>query len=461
MNTTATRENAFLVRPLPGLFLRTAAPIVFVMAMNGLLTVVDAYFLGAFVGAEALTAVTLLFPVYMFLVALSTVVASGLASVLARLLGAGDHEAARRSFVSAHVLALIVCTSLIVVFTFAGRPLTLWVANGSAPIAAMGYDYISIVVYASPVAFMLGLNADALRCEGRMGLMAVTSLVVSLANIAFNYLLIVVLDQGVAGSAWGTVLAQCLALASIVVFRIVADTPIPLRALRLQGWNHGWHRFLALGAPQSLSFVGISLASMAIIAMLQVWAAGRYAETVAAYGVMTRLLTFAFLPLLGLNMAIQTITGNNFGAGLWARTDASLRLGALIALAYCAVMQAIFFTQRSVVGGLFVDDPGTIAEIERILPIATMAYVVAGPILVLAGYFQAIGDAGRAAVLSLTRTYAFAIPLTLCLPFLFGEPGIWLAGPASEILMIGVASALLLHARSRTGLRWGLFRSPA
>lgn len=461
MTIVIKRENAFLVRPLPGLFLRTAAPIVFIMGMNGLLTVVDAIFLGAYVGADALTAVTLLFPVYMLLAALSTVVASGLASVLARLLGAADHEAARRSYVSAHALAFVVCAVVVGLFLVGGRPLALWVANGSTPIAAMGYTYISIVVYASPVAFLLGLNADALRCEGRVGLMAVTSLVVTLANIAFNYLLIVVLEWGVAGSAWGTVLAQGLALVSIVVFRLVADTPMPLRALRLEGWSRGWGRFLALGAPQSLSFVGISLASMTIIAMLQVWAAGRYPETVAAYGVMTRLLTFAFLPLMGLNMAIQTITGNNFGAGLWARTDASLRLGAMIALAYCASIQAIFLTQRAAIGGLFVDDPATIAEIGRILPIATMAYFVAGPILVLAGYFQAIGDAGRAAVLSITRTYAFAIPLTLCLPFVFGEPGIWMAGPVSEILMLGVASAVLLHARSRTGLRWGVFRAAA
>jgi putative MATE family efflux protein len=461
MTTAPGRENPFLVRPLPGLFLRTATPIVFIMGMNGLLTVVDAYFLGTFVGADALTAVTLLFPVYMLLVALSTVVASGLASVLARLLGAGDHAAARRAYVAAHALALVACAVVVAAFLAVGGPLTLWVANGSAPLAAMGHAYISILVFAAPVSFFLGLNADALRCEGRMGLMAATSLVATLANVGFNYLLIVVLDFGVAGSAWGTVMAQALALSAIVVFRMVADTPIPLSALRADGWNRDWPRFLALGAPQSLSFVGIACASAAIIAMLQLWATGRYAETVAAYGVMTRILTFAFLPLMGLNMAVQTITGNNFGAGLHHRSDASLRLGATIALVYCATMQALFFTQRASLGHIFVDDPATIAEITRILPIATMAYVLAGPILVLAGYFQAIGDAGRAAVLSITRTYAFAIPLTFALPALFGEGGIWLAGPASEVLMLGVVAVLLARSRARTGLRWGVFRAPA
>ncbi|WP_187972195.1 MATE family efflux transporter [Aquibium microcysteis] len=462
MTDTATRrDNPFLVRPLPGLFLRTAAPIVFIMGMNGLLTVVDAYFLGTFVGADALTAVTLLFPVYMLLVALSTVVASGLASVLARLLGAGDHAAARRAYVAAHALALVLCAAVIAAFLAVGGPLTLWVANGSVPLAAMGHTYIAILVFAAPVSFFLGLNADALRCEGRMGLMAATSLVATLANVVFNYLLIVVFDFGVAGSAWGTVMAQTLALAAVLVFRFAGDTPIPLASLRLDGFNRDWPRFLALGAPQSLSFVGIACASAAIIAMLQLWATDTYAQTVAAYGVMTRILTFAFLPLMGLNMAVQTITGNNFGGGLFHRSDASLRLGGAIALVYCASMQAVFFTQGAGLGQLFVDDPATIAEIARILPIATMAYVLAGPILVLAGYFQAIGDAGRAAVLSITRTYAFAIPLTFALPALLGEGGIWLAGPASEVLMLGVVAVLLAQSRARTGLRWGVFRASA
>lgn len=452
-------ENAFLTHPLPKLFLRTASPIIFIMGMNGLLTVIDAYFLGEFVGAEALTAVTLMFPVYMLLAALSTIVAGGMASVLARLLGAGDHAGARRVFVSAHALALLVCALLVSVFYLVGPAITAWVANGSAPLAAMGYTYISILIFCSPVAFALSLNADALRCEGRMGLMAAVSLATSLANIAFNYLLIVVFDQGVAGSAVGTVLAQSTALAAVVVFRLRGRTVLRLRDLSLDGWNRGWNRFLALGAPQSLSFVGISLGSAAIIYALQVWAADHYAATVAAYGVITRILTFSFLPLMGLSMSMQTIAGNNFGASLWHRSDAALRLGAALALLYCAGMQTLFFSLRGSLGGVFVDDPATIAEIRRILPIATMMYFVAGPILVLSGYFQAIGDAGRSALLSLTRTYLFAIPLTFCLPILLGETGIWLAGPTSELLMVVLATALLASTRRRTGHRWGVFRA--
>ena len=78
--SSTPKTNVYLSGSLPRLFARTAAPIIVVMGVNGLFTVVDAYFLGAYVGAEALTAVTLMFPLYMLLVALSTLVSNGFAA---------------------------------------------------------------------------------------------------------------------------------------------------------------------------------------------------------------------------------------------------------------------------------------------------------------------------------------------------------------------------------------------
>jgi putative MATE family efflux protein len=454
-------DNIFLSGSLALLFARTAMPLIFIMGMNGLLTVIDAYFLGTFVGADALTAVTLMFPVYMLMVALSTLVAGGMASVLARYLGAGDQNAAVETFVGAHALAFIVCVTLIALFVAGGEPMIDRIANHSRALAEMGHAYISILIYASPLAFFLSVQGDAMRCEGRVGLMAVVSLGTSLANIVFNYVLIVVMQQGVAGSAVGTVLAQALALAFVIGFRIRSRTMLNIRVLSLAGWNARWRQFLALGAPQSLSFLGISLGSAAIITAVQIWGAEDYAATVAAYGVITRIMTFAFLPLLGLNMAMQTITGNNFGAALWRRSDASLRFGALTALGYCVAVELFLLSTRKVIGHAFVDDPAPVAQIARILPIVIVMYFLAGPLLILSGYFQAIGDAGRAALLSLSRTYLFAIPLTFALPFVFGEHGIWIAGPVAETLVLMVAMAILVHGKTTRGLRLGVFRHPA
>jgi putative MATE family efflux protein len=453
--------NSFLAGTMPSLYLKTATPIILVMGMNGLLTVVDAYFLGAFVGADALAAVTLMFPLFMIITALATLVGFGLASVMARLLGASDHDRARRVLVGAHGISFVLSILLMAAFWAGGAELIGAMANGSEDLARMGYVYISILIWFSPLIFLLSVHGDAFRSEGKLALMAGATVLVSLANIAFNYLLIVVLDWGVAGSAWGTVFAQSLALVIIVAYRIWGRTVLTLSSLPLSAWRAAWGEILALGAPQSLSFIGIAFGSGAVIAAIQLWDPDGYAATVAAYGIVTRILTFAFLPLMGLNMAMQTIVGNNFGAQLWRRTDSGLLFGLTAAFVYCVMVQVILVTARGSLGGLFVDDAATAAELAHILPLVMLMYFATGPMMVISGYFQAIGDARRALLMSVARTYLFSIPLIFSLPYLLGANGIWLASPAAELLMVVVVAVMLGYARRANGFRWGLLRAGA
>lgn len=453
-----TPRNAFTDGPLGSIYLKTAVPIIFVMGMNGLLSVADALFLGHYVGPDALAAVTLMFPAYMLVVALSTLVSNGMSSLLARRLGSGDFQGAAHVFAGAHGLALTLGTLLIALFVAFGAQVALLAAGGSESLAAMGLIYLRITVFFSPLLFVLSVNSDALRNEGRVGFMAAMSLLVSVANIGFNYVLIAVLEMGVAGSAYGTAAAQALAFGIILAFRLFGPTQLRPSALHRQTMGNHWGRMLALGAPQSLNFVGLALGSAAIIVALQWVGSDTYADTVSAYGIITRIITFAFLPLLGLSFAMQTITGNNYGAQLWHRSDASLRVALWVALIYCGLVQTIVTCFASQIASAFVEDAGVIAQVARILPVMTCVFVLMGPLMMVASYFQAIGSATKAAVLGLIKPYGFAIPLTFVLPLWFGEAGVWYAGPASEVLLLGVTLLVLWTARRRTGLSWGLFR---
>ena len=453
----SSQTNSFLKGPLGPIYARTALPIIFVMGMNGLLAVTDALFLGHFAGAQALAAVTLMFPLYMLIVALATLVSSGMSSILARHLGAWQVHEARAVYSGAHGLAVFMGLILVALFLVFGEPVAFLAASGSEALAEMGLTYLRITVLASPLIFVLSVNSDALRNEGRVMFMASMSLLVSLANMGFNYVLIGVLDLGVAGSAFGTAMAQALALGIVLAFRIFGDTGLRPSAL----WHHsplsGWGRMLALGAPQSLNFIGIALGSGAIIAALQWAEAPDYDATVSAYGIVTRLITFAFLPLLGLAHAMQTITGNNYGAGAFRRSDASLKTAALAAFGYCLTLQIGMTVFAVWIGSAFVSNPVVIAEVARILPVISAGFFAAGPLMMIAMHFQAIGDAGRAAILGLSKPYLFAIPLTFVLAGAVGEPGIWLAAPLAEVLMIGLTLLVLMQLARKRSLRWGLF----
>ncbi|TDK52128.1 MATE family efflux transporter [Antarcticimicrobium luteum] len=454
-------RNSFLEGSLPAIYARTALPIIFVMGMNGLLTVADAVFLGLYVGPQALAAVTLMFPLYMVIVALATLVGSGMSSLLARHLGAGRMGAARATLAGAHGLALALGAGLIALFALIGGLVATRAAGGSGELAMMGLTYLRILVAFSPVMFVLSVQSDALRNEGQAGMMAAMSLLVSLANIALNYLLIVRLEMGVAGSALGTGLAQCLALAAILALRLSGRTTLPAGAMLRGGLLRGWRPILALGAPQSLNFLGLALGSATLMAGLQIAAPPDYSTLVSAYGIVTRVMTFVFLPVLGLSFAMQTITGNNFGARLWQRTDGSVRIALGAALLYCGGVQLALTLGAPVIGRVFVDDPAVVRSVARILPVIVALFWLAGPLMLIASHFQAQGDAVRAAMLGLSKPYLFAIPLTLLLALSVGEAGIWFAGPMAELCLLGLTAVVLTRIARRRGLRWGLFTAQA
>ncbi|MCG8609939.1 MAG: polysaccharide biosynthesis C-terminal domain-containing protein, partial [Pseudomonadales bacterium] len=292
---TNKNNNVFLTGSLTKVFIKTAAPIILMMLVNGSFNLVDAYFLGFFVGADALSAVTSMFPLFMLLVALSTLVSTGFASVMARLLGAAEITEAKDTFAQAITLSSAVCALLIVFFALFGHTLTLAANDGAAELAQMSYQYMAILIFGSPLMFILTINSDSLRCEGHAGIMALASLLTVLLNGCLNYVLIAIMEYGVAGSAIGTVLAQFFALLVIAGFRRSKRNRLPIQAIHWSKNRNHWRDFLALGAPSSLTYIGIALSSAAILFNLQVWSESNYATTVGAYGIITRLMTFVFL----------------------------------------------------------------------------------------------------------------------------------------------------------------------
>lgn len=458
MSNNLSSNNPYLTGSLGGVFAKTALPIIIVMGMNGAVTVIDALFLGLYVGPVALGAVTLMFPIFMLLVALSTLVSSGMASQLSRALGAGRHDDVQATYVGAHGLAFLICGLLIAAFSLTGSDMARLFAGEAGPMADMGHTYIGIMILFSPLMFTLSLNSDAMRSEGHLGLMAGISLMVSLLNILFNYILIGKLQLGVAGSAYGTILAQLVAFACVIAYRIWGKTVLRPSAFLNYSLHARWRETLALGIPPSLNFLGVSLVSAAVLASLQLVETSQYGDTVSAYGIITRITTFVILPLLGLSQAMQAIVGNNYGAELWHRSNRGLGLAITVALVYCLAVEVSLIAFADRIAGLFVDDAKVVAEIVRIMPVMVSLFAVGGPLLLLANYFQAIGKVAQAALLGLTKPYLFAIPLVFLLPKLFGEAGIWWAGPVAELCLLALAAVTLNTTRKRQQLKWGLFR---
>jgi putative MATE family efflux protein len=445
MSSQNAPENRFLTAAPGRLFVANALPMLLLMMMSGLLTVTDAAFLGHFVGADALAAVSVVFPATMILIALSTLVGGGMSSLLARHLGAGNHRDAAAVFAQAHGLALFLALLLMLAFASCGQATIDALANGQAGIARMAYTYLAILICAAPVQLLLGVHADAWRNEGRAGLMALMSVGVTLANIGLNYLLILHFDMGVAGSAWGTAIAQGLGLALLIGLRARGLGALRLAALRKARWVGAWRAIVTLGAPLSLSFIGIALVSATVITTLRLTAGTGYATDMAAYGIVTRIFSFTFLPLMAIALATQSIVGNNIGAKLYQRSNAVLRLALIVSVLYCAGVETVLLAANGWIGRGFVSDPAVTLQVGTILRAMASLYIFAGPVLVLAMYFQAIGRPGHTAALTLIKPFVISPIAITVLGIVYGTQAIWFAFPIADAIVVFITLCIVFR----------------
>lgn len=435
----AQQANPFLTAPIGRLFVSNAVPMAIVMSMGGALHVVDGIFVGRFIGSDALAAVSIAFPFAMVLSALTVLVGGGMSSLMARYLGAGDRLAAGRILAGAHGLALAISAGLAILWIGLGSKVVVAMAAGNPTVAGLAQDYLGIIILGAPLQLILGIHADAARNEGRAGLVAVLSVLVNLFNIVANWMAIVVLGLGVTGSALGTVAAQTLGVVLVLCVRGRSHTLLPLSVLRDRALLRDWPRILRLGLPLCLSLVGIAIVSSVVMLALRLHAEADYATAVAAYGVVTRFLTFAYLPQMAVALTMQSIAGNNAGAGQTDRARAALRMGMVTALVWClaVTIAGVFF--GAAIGSSFSAEPAVIDAIAEILRPMMLLYVSSGPILVLALYFQALGQPGRTAALTLVKPWLLTPFLILAFSAALGVSGIWLAFPIADALTLLLA----------------------
>jgi Na+-driven multidrug efflux pump len=186
------------------------------------------------------------------------------------------------------VLAIVVVLVINVIYWTVGWNVVANAAGGDLTVAENARTFMGIMIGAAPIAFFLSLNIDALRSEGRIGFMTMVMLAATALNIVANWFFMAILQWGVAGSALGSVLAQAICLVAVLIYRWRNERALrPASRFPLSDWRP----ILALGAPMSLGFIGISLCSAAVIFNLSIWGEGDYVATIGAYGIITRVMT--------------------------------------------------------------------------------------------------------------------------------------------------------------------------
>ncbi|WP_443630251.1 MATE family efflux transporter [Candidatus Njordibacter sp. Uisw_056] len=434
-------------KPIMGLFFGMAAPIAVGMMVNGLYNVVDAIFVTRAIGVNAMGGISIVFPIQMFIFALATLVGSGMASIVARQLGAKQVTEAnttidiafRLALTMALVITLATYWNIDSLLTFLGVSEALW------PYA---YGYlVPLVLLSFPIVFMSSIPSDLLRAEGKAMLMMASMVSSALLNIVLDAVFIFVLDMGVEGVAYATILSQIFAAALMLYFILGGKTHLKLRPFAYQ-MNWGILKGVTLlGIPILISHAGVS-----VFIALTNYTVTQFTEVdsdlyVSSYGLIGRLMIFFILPAIAMTISFQTIAGYNYGAKNYDRVLSTIKVGVTASLCYGLGVSGLMLLVPNQIIGIFTQDQALLTTTAGIAFWSFLLFPLSNAHSVISSLFQALGKARQAIFLSSLRIYLILIPALLILPKIYGINGIWYSFPIADVIAFAVVIYFALRER--------------
>ena len=421
-------------KPIMGLFFGMAAPIAVGMMVNGLYNIVDAIFVTRAIGVNAMGGISIVFPIQMFIFALATLVGSGMASIVARQLGAKQVTEAnttidiafRLALTLALVITLAIYWNIDSLLKFLGVSEALW------PYA---YGYLMpLVLLSFPIVFMSSIPSDLLRAEGKAMLMMASMVSSALLNIVLDAVFIFVLDMGVEGVAYATILSQIFAAALMLYFILGGKTHLKLRPFAYQmDWGI-LKGVTLLGIPILISHAGVS-----VFIALTNYTVTQFTEVdsdlyVSSYGLIGRLMIFFILPAIAMTISFQTIAGYNYGAKNYDRVLSTIKVGVTASLCYGLGVSGLMLFVPNQIIGIFTQDQALLTTTAGIAFWSFLLFPLSNTHSVISSLFQALGKARQAIFLSSLRIYLILIPALLILPKIYGINGIWYSFPIADVV---------------------------
>jgi len=425
--------------PIGKLLIKQAVPAsigILVMSLNIL---VDTIFVGNWIGSIAIAAINVVLPVSFFIAALGMSIGVGGSSIISRALGAKNKSKALKTFGNQLSLTTVLTTALVLVgLYYIDNIIPLF--GGKGEIFEPAKIYYKVVLYGIPVLALCMMGNTVVRAEGKPKFAMYAMLFPSVGNLILDVLFIKVFDFGMLGAAWATTGSYILCFLYLGWYFLSKNSELKIKL------SHFRLDKKIVNEISSLGFVTLSrqaVVSVTYLLMNNILYDLGGATSVTAYAIVARMLMFALFPIYGITQGFLPIAGFNYGAQNYKRVEKTI----ITAIKYAAGLATIVFILLMVfpefITRLFTSD----AEVLKETPSAMRWVFAATPIIAVqligAAYFQAVGKAIPALFLTLTRQGFFFIPLIFILPNYFGELGVWIAFPISDVLSTLVTAFFL------------------
>lgn len=439
MALTSNNPELLGTEPVGKLLKRYALPAIIAMSSSSLYNIIDSIFIGHGVGPMAMSGLAIAMPLMNLLTAFGALIGVGASSLTSIRLGQGNKQRAFLILSNAVMLNVVIGLTLSIIGLVFLDPI-LYSFGASDATIPYARDFMRIILAGNVVTHVfLGLN-EILRASGypkkAMTFMLITVLIV----VCLNPLFIFGFRWGVKGSAFATLIGQCVALGLELTHFLNKKHFLYLKRGTFRFMSTIVRKVISIGlAPFLLNIC----ASIVVIFINNALKRTGGDISIGAYGIVNRVLMLFVMIVNGFNQGMQPIVGFNFGARQFGRVTAVYRL-----TVFCAVcvttfgfLLGHFFPHW--VAGIFTTDETLLNVAELGLKTALLAFPIVGFQIISSGFFQYIGKPQKAILLSLTRQLLFLLPLLAILPGIYGAKGVWIILPIADVLSAILAAVLI------------------
>ena len=435
------KKNIALLKnaPVGQAILFLALPSVLAMMVQVIYGLTDTFFIGQTGDPNLVASISLALPFAMLLQAIGNIFAMGGASYISQTLGAQKHEYAKQICASAFYLAVlagiilaVTCQSMLApILKFLGTSTLTWEGT---------HTYLSILINYSFVQILQIVLAGLIRSEGSTKQAMYGILIGTGLNIVLDYLFIMHLHWGIAGAAWATILGNLGGVCYYIGYFSISGTVLSIHWKYFKPTVEMVKNIILIGLP-----IALNTLIMSVSHILTNNVAISYGETtMAASGIMGRLLAIGIFLQMGIAQGYQPFAGYNYGARHYDRLKKAFFVALGLSSAIGIFIAITFFSFGHFLVSLFIDNEDVISR--AVIMINAFAWGL--PLFAfnfLTGMtFQSSGRQNLALLLVILRQLGLFLPMLYFLNFLFGFKGFIFAQPLSDV-PIGILSCFLLH----------------
>ena len=443
-------ENKMGTMPVNKLLISMSLPMIISMLVQAMYNIVDSVFV-AQISENALTAVSLAFPLQNLMIAFAGGTAVGVNALLSRSLGEKNQDHVNQTAVNSVFIFLVTA----VIFMIAGLTLSnlfFNVQTTNTEIVNAGTQYSMIVVGCSIGLFCQFLFERLLQATGRTLFTMVTQGLGAIINIILDPIFIFGLcgfpKMGVAGAALATITGQIIACLLALFFNLKFNHDIHFKFKRFRPNAHIVKQIYSVGIP---SIIMQSIGSVMTFGMNTILITFSTTAT-AVFGVYFKLQSFVFMPVFGLNNGMIPIIAYNLGAKQKKRMFDTIKLAMLYATGMMIIGVIFFETIPQTLLGFFNASEAMIKIGTPALRIIAIHFIFAGFSIVCSATFQAVGKGTYSLLTSLIRQLLVLLPCAYVLSLTGNLDLIWLCFPIAEIF--SAVTSFILMKRTRRHLEF-------